>query len=219
MAFLDSNGVETLSSAIKQEVLNTIVVGATSSTAGEAGLVPSPGAGDNTKFLRGDGTWQVVSGGGSAYELPTASATIKGGIKVGDGLTMTGEVLSVDQGWATLLWTNASPTSSFAGQSVALDSDGSAYDTYDAYLVIALEFNSSDRHTSEIIFKDVIGAIHCWASTNNNRNGQRTVNVYKTTFYASYGTMMQFQACEYNGSINNSYCIPYKIYGLKLVNS
>lgn len=65
MAFLDSNGVETLSSAIKQEVLNTIVVGATSSTAGEAGLVPSPGAGDNTKFLRGDGTWQVVSGGSS----------------------------------------------------------------------------------------------------------------------------------------------------------
>lgn len=65
MAFLDSNGVETLSTAIKQEVLNTIVVGATSSTAGEAGLVPSPGAGDNTKFLRGDGTWQVVSGGSS----------------------------------------------------------------------------------------------------------------------------------------------------------
>ena len=54
MAFLDSNGVETLSTAIKQEVLNTIVVGATSSAAGAAGLVPAPAMGDQNKFLRGD---------------------------------------------------------------------------------------------------------------------------------------------------------------------
>ena len=33
-------------------------------------------------------------GGGSTYTLPTASATIKGGVKIGSGLTMTGEVLS-----------------------------------------------------------------------------------------------------------------------------
>jgi hypothetical protein len=31
--------------------------GATSSTAGEKGMVPAPAAGDNGKFLRGDGTW------------------------------------------------------------------------------------------------------------------------------------------------------------------
>ena len=31
--------------------------GATSSTGGSTGLVPAPSAGDNTKFLRGDGTW------------------------------------------------------------------------------------------------------------------------------------------------------------------
>jgi hypothetical protein len=31
--------------------------GATSSTAGEKGMVPTPTAGDNNKFLRGDGTW------------------------------------------------------------------------------------------------------------------------------------------------------------------
>ena len=33
------------------------MTGATSSTAGTAGYVPAPSAGDNTKFLRGDGTW------------------------------------------------------------------------------------------------------------------------------------------------------------------
>lgn len=38
--------------------------------------------------------YPAVSGGGSAYTLPTASAETKGGIKVGSGLQMSGEVLS-----------------------------------------------------------------------------------------------------------------------------
>lgn len=35
-------------------------------------------------------------GGGGTYHLPTASAAVKGGIKVGSGLKMTGEALGVD---------------------------------------------------------------------------------------------------------------------------
>ncbi len=35
--------------------------GATSSAAGGAGFVPAPGTGENTKYLRGDGTWQAIS--------------------------------------------------------------------------------------------------------------------------------------------------------------
>lgn len=38
-----------------------VFTGATSSTAGTAGLVPAPAAGDDTKFLKGDGTWAAVS--------------------------------------------------------------------------------------------------------------------------------------------------------------
>lgn len=37
--------------------------GATSSAAGTDGLVPAPTAGDQDKFLSGDGTWKTVSGG------------------------------------------------------------------------------------------------------------------------------------------------------------
>jgi hypothetical protein len=37
-----------------------IMTGATSSTAGVAGLVPAPPAGAQGKFLRGDGTWETV---------------------------------------------------------------------------------------------------------------------------------------------------------------
>ena len=36
------------------------------------------------------------TGGGTPYTLPTASADTKGGVKIGSGLSMTGEVLSAD---------------------------------------------------------------------------------------------------------------------------
>lgn len=37
-----------------------------------------------------------LASGGSTYSLPTAAADTKGGVKIGAGLTMTGEVLSND---------------------------------------------------------------------------------------------------------------------------
>lgn len=43
------------------KVIATAFTGATSSTAGAIGLVPAPAAGDEEKYLRGDGTW-VESG-------------------------------------------------------------------------------------------------------------------------------------------------------------
>ena len=36
---------------------NDDMAGATADTAGAKGMVPAPAAGDNGKFLRGDGTW------------------------------------------------------------------------------------------------------------------------------------------------------------------
>ncbi|MGL5328323.1 MAG: hypothetical protein ACRDD7_03570, partial [Peptostreptococcaceae bacterium] len=51
--------------------------------------------------------------GGGDYMLPTASATVKGGVKVGSGLTMTGDVLSATGGGSvdlTKVSTNIVPT-------------------------------------------------------------------------------------------------------------
>ena len=51
------------SSAVSFDVDNTkpeVMKGATTSTAGNAGLVPAPAAGNHDKFLRGDGTWQIA---------------------------------------------------------------------------------------------------------------------------------------------------------------
>lgn len=57
----------------------------------ENGLVPKASAsGDTSKFLRGDGTWQAANN----YSLPTASASVLGGIKVGTNLSISNGVLS-----------------------------------------------------------------------------------------------------------------------------
>lgn len=59
------------------EVLASIVegmTGATASTAGTAGLVPAPAAGDQNKFLKGDGTWAEVPG---ATDVSALQATVK----------------------------------------------------------------------------------------------------------------------------------------------
>lgn len=51
------------SSVVSFDVDNTkpeVMKGATTSAAGNAGLVPAPAAGNHNKFLRGDGTWQIA---------------------------------------------------------------------------------------------------------------------------------------------------------------
>lgn len=63
-----------------------ILGGATASVAGSAGIVPAPAAGDNEKFLRGDGTWQTVSGGGSGT---VTQVTAGSGLNTTSGDTTT----------------------------------------------------------------------------------------------------------------------------------
>ena len=53
----------------------------------------------NFPFRKKDGSMttigdEISSGGGGGYTLPTASAETKGGVKIGSGLSMSGEVLN-----------------------------------------------------------------------------------------------------------------------------
>ena len=57
--------VKDLANKIKAKAADNIFVGATSALPGSKGLVPAPQAGDDTKFLSGDGTWKTVSSGSS----------------------------------------------------------------------------------------------------------------------------------------------------------
>lgn len=49
--------VKDLANKIKAKAADNIFVGATSAAPGSKGLVPQPQAGDDSKFLKGDGTW------------------------------------------------------------------------------------------------------------------------------------------------------------------
>lgn len=57
--------VKDLANKIKAKAADNIFTGATNATPGIKGIVPAPQAGDETKYLCGDGTWATVSGGGN----------------------------------------------------------------------------------------------------------------------------------------------------------
>ena len=55
----------------------------------------------NFPFIKKDGTRTTIGaamseGGGGSYTLPTASPSTKGGVKIGTGLSMSGEVLNTN---------------------------------------------------------------------------------------------------------------------------
>lgn len=55
----------------------TTMTGATSSSAGTSGFVPAPAAGDQDKFLKGDGTYATVNTSPTfAYNSSTETLTI-----------------------------------------------------------------------------------------------------------------------------------------------
>lgn len=81
------------------------MVGATPSADGTSGMVPAPSAGDNVKFLRGDGTWAEPDGGAttdgiaelstSSYNYPTDNPTSVALWLLEPGYYVTSEVISV----------------------------------------------------------------------------------------------------------------------------
>ena len=81
---LDVSSTNPVQNSVITAALPTDMTGASSTVAGAHGLVPAPAAGDNTKYLAGDGTWKDVS----VYQLPIASDTTLGGIKVGSNLSI-----------------------------------------------------------------------------------------------------------------------------------
>lgn len=74
------------------------MTGADGSNAGTKGAVPAPGATDNTKFLRGDGTWATAGGGGggtrSSYEIvPSVLPLSDNSLQLLDGTVITSGTL------------------------------------------------------------------------------------------------------------------------------
>ena len=118
---------------------------------------------------------------------------------VGDGSRLS-NVLQLNT-----LWVN-STHGTFGAQPLSI----SECANYDLYLIQTYDFDTSNHYTSNLVLKDVGGVggvIYCWATTTNNRNGERTVEISDTG--------ITFSSCTYNGGTNNKYCVPMIIYGVR----
>lgn len=98
-------GGYTVKSDVPANAIFANMVGATASESGQAGYVPAPVAGAQSKFLRGDGTWQPVLESLEDVKANTQSGYIVGALALKEaiGTTLT-ETLA--EGATTLTFTS-----------------------------------------------------------------------------------------------------------------
>lgn len=124
-------------------------------------------------------------------------------------------VLDLDDiGFMTLLWTNASPTSNFAAQTVSLDLSG-----YDAVFVISNLMTTGENNTGVFVRKGLAtetnivmyGAIVAASAMTVQRRGVTATDTGVVFSDAKLKAATSTSA----GSKENSRCIPLYIYGIK----
>ena len=112
----------------------------------------------------------------------------------------------LDETYSTLMrmervWQNASPTSEFAAQTISLD-----LFEYDFIMVLYMHRVTLQATLSSTLKKGQLGNLI--SVTSDNFTGYRSV-----TFTDSGVT---FDKCIYSKTNpNNSFCVPYEIYGIK----
>ena len=156
-----------------------------------------------------------IKNGSTWEEIPAGGVGVPSGGTAGQVLMKSSATDYADE-WADiseagamskwdLLWTNASPTSAFAAQTISLDLSG-----YDAVVVDVRAATDRD--------------IHCWFLT---PKGQETAMGFYVPTAASIflrdATASQSGVAVGNGywgvtNINNGCGLPYQIYGIKGVN-
>ena len=124
-------------------------------------------------------------------------------------------VLDLDDiGFMTLLWTNASPSSSFAAQTVSLDLSG-----YDAVFVISNLMTTGENNTGVFVRKGLAtetnivmyGAIVAASAMTVQRRGVTATD----TGVVFSDAKLKAATSNSAGSTENSRCIPLYIYGIK----
>lgn len=120
----------------------------------------------------------------------------------------------------TLLWTNASPTSAFAAQT--LDSSDGIPDL-SGYDAIEIEYYGSTTVAASYIIKSKIGEPFFLFGYLNPQSTSAHINLLsRSVSTATSGITFEggFSKRTSDSTVysnNNNYCIPYKIYGIKVV--
>lgn len=104
-----------------------------------------------------------------------------------------------------LLWSNDSPDSSFAAQTLDIDLSG-----YSFFGIVARFSTTYDTRQPLQIFAvdEATKSLNVQATT-NNRVGGRDLT------YSIANKQLTIAGASYNGSANNTYAIPVAIYGIK----
>lgn len=106
----------------------------------------------NIPFIKKNGKRSTIGAelenAGTPYTLPTASTTTKGGVKIGSGLVMTGDVLSAESSGGGTPYTNLAETpikltSNSNPLTLAHDAIVNAYNSGSNYLALTINDTTS----------------------------------------------------------------------------
>ena len=145
-------------------------------------------------------------------DLQPASASILGGVKAGSGVSISadGTISASGSGFTMdLLWTNASLSSQFAGQTLNID-------TSDYSIIRILAYLSNTNEDNDYIYFDInndskhfiIDSIfRAYLVQRDVQASSSSITFSDNYFASSLGSS--------KGSVNNNYLKPYQIYGIK----
>ena len=144
--------------------------------------------------------------------MAPASASVLGGVKIGSGITVAADgTISSQAGSLTteVVWTNASPTSSFAAQTISLDM--SAYNLGIAVFNLVTN-NQTDKVA--ILFSFTNDRIYATFPVGNNRLRWIQAPATKDSITFGDGILYQTYAAQ-NPTTDNTTLIPAAIVGIK----
>ena len=193
--------VKDLANKIKGKAADNTFVGATPAAPGSKGLVPEPQAGDNTKFLSGDGTWKEA---GSSYTA-------------GNGIDITNNVISADTN--VLATTKLAKDLSGGAIRVANRINVSRLSDYDEATIISNQINNPDVYPALLVSTLVYAFYDLdWGKyLNRNEIGQAIDEncnfvYFSTTGDDGYGKKIIVNAKSNYNSEANTYSPSFLIY-------
>lgn len=138
-------------------------------------------------------------------DMAPATASSLGGVKIGSGITVAADgTISADAGGGfelDLLWTNASPSTAFAAQTLTID-----FTDYSEIIVVTEVATSDGNHFSNLMIKNVVTTL---ISSNYQSAAFPRLNCSFNDSSITFGQSYR------GGNANNDSCIPIYIYGIK----
>lgn len=151
-----------------EEVITQNVRGATSSANGAAGRVPAPAAGDQNKYLKGDGTWKTLSTDTEFMDLAEQVSAIDDeldtiNVEKAKLIYLAAEDITWDAIWAKINVLNNTETALFTCESTACDFLTNGIRNNKLYGTISRRNDTDFKlmcrlNGNEMILADLIGA-------------------------------------------------------------